>query len=165
VETAYEYQVRCNPPETPTYYGALYTLSRQPLPGINALENLIAQETSKGRWRDWDLQLAAETLGFGSGGVAGLEYVPEETDDDYILAAFQSALNAAGNDSLKRSKVKDSLKILGESRGSHKIIKHYDQVTSANYMDIDEAYRILDVTKDVDDDTLVVVYQVRVSIV
>ena len=42
-------------------------------------------------------------------------------------------------------------------------MKQYEKVSSANFIDIDEAYKILDVTKDVDDDTLVVVYQVRVS--
>ncbi|KAG8703513.1 ubiquitin-specific protease ubp2, partial [Ceratobasidium sp. 395] len=163
VETAYGYQIRCNPSDTPSYYEALRTLSQLPLPGVNTLEDLVARESSKGRWTRWELQSAAEALGFGSSGVIGSEYIAEEADDDYILAAFQAALKGAGTDSLKRSNVKSSLKILGESRGSHKLMKHYEHIMSANYMDIDEAYRILDVAKDMDDDTLVVVYQVRVE--
>ncbi|KAG9101955.1 ubiquitin-specific protease ubp2 [Ceratobasidium sp. 370] len=163
VETAYGFQLRCNPTDTPACYDALCRLSRQPLPGVDALSELVARESSKGRWTHWDLQTAAETLGFGTSGATRSEYIAEETDDDYILSAFQAALKAAGNDSLKRSSVKTSLRILGESRGSQKLMKHHSQIMSPNYMDIDEAYKILDVTKDVDDDTLVVVYRVRVE--
>ncbi|KAG8740907.1 ubiquitin-specific protease ubp2 [Ceratobasidium sp. 414] len=163
VEVAYGYQLRCNPSDTPACYDALCRLSRQPLPGVDALGELVARESSKGRWTHWDLQTATETLGFGAAGIIGSEYIAEETDDNYIFSAFQAALKAAGNDSLKRSSVKTSLRILGESRGSQELMKHYDQIMSPNYMNIDEAYKILDVTKDVDDDTLVVVYQVRVQ--
>ncbi|QRV94703.1 ubiquitin carboxyl-terminal hydrolase [Ceratobasidium sp. AG-Ba] len=163
VETAYGYQLRCDPLHTPTYYHALQTLSRQPLPGVHALEDLLAKESSKDRWTEYDLQSAAETLGFGINGVIGTEYVAEEADDEYILLAFQTAFKEAGSDSLKRSRVKSSLKILGESRSSHKLVDHYNRVMSSSYMDIDEAYRILEVTKEVDDDTLVVVYQVRIA--
>ncbi|KAG9093353.1 ubiquitin-specific protease ubp2 [Ceratobasidium sp. UAMH 11750] len=163
VETAYTCQLRCNPTDTPACYDALCRLSRQPLPGVDALGELVARESSKGRWSHWDLQNATETLGFGTSGVIGSEYIAEEADDVYLLAAFQAALKAAGNDSLKRTGVKNSLRILGESRASQKLMKHYAQIMSPSYMDIDEAYKILDVTKDVDDDTLVVVYQVRVQ--
>lgn len=164
VETAYNCQIRCDPLETPKYYDALCRLSQQhQLPGITEIQTLAASESSKGRWTEWDLQSATEVLGFGINGVIGESYIADETDDDYILSAFQATFKAAANDSAKRAKVKTSLRIIAESRGSHKLMRQYEKVNSASYIDIDEAYKILDVTKDVDDDTLVVVYQVRVS--
>ena len=105
METAYNYQVRCNPLETPTYYDALCRLSQQhQLPGIAEIQNLTATESSKGRWTEWDLQSATEDLGFGVNGVIGETYVADEADDDYILSAFQAAFKAAANESTKGRK-------------------------------------------------------------
>ncbi|KAF8596170.1 cysteine proteinase [Ceratobasidium sp. AG-I] len=164
VETAYNCQTRCNPPETPTYYDALSRLSQQQkLPGISEIQSLAATESSRGRWTEWDLQSATEDLGFGVNGVIGETYVADEANDEYILSAFQSAFKAAANEPAKRRRVKNSLRIIAESRGSHQLMRQYERVNSANFIDIDEAYKILDVTKDVDDDTLVVVYQVRIA--
>ncbi|CAE6464645.1 unnamed protein product [Rhizoctonia solani] len=164
VETAYQAQVRCDPLDTPTYYDAIQALSRQPqFPNVNAVHSLVALEGSKGRWSSTDLQAAAEKLGFGIDNITATEYIPEETDDVYIFSAFQAARKEASNDAAKRSEVEQSLRILAESRASETLMKRYEEVRAPHYMDIDEAYRILEVSRDVDDDTLVVVYQVRIE--
>ncbi|KAG8711513.1 ubiquitin-specific protease ubp2 [Ceratobasidium sp. 423] len=96
VETAYQAQVRCDPLDTPAYYGAIQTLSQQSqFPNVTAVHSLVAMEGSKGRWSYTELQAAAEKLGFGIENVIGAEYIPEEADDDYIFAAFQAARKQA----------------------------------------------------------------------
>lgn len=164
VKAAYQSQLRCDPSETPTYYDTICTLSRQSqFPNVSSIESLVATESSKGRWSFIDLHNAAHQLGFGSDNVIGAEYIPEEIDDDYIISAFQAAHRLASVDAVKRTNVKNSLRILAEARKSTKLMKHYEQIMAPNYMDIEEAYKFLEVNRDVDDDTLVVVYQVRVS--
>lgn len=123
----------------------------------------MVTEQSKGRWTSEDLLKAAGELGFGTENIIGTEYIPEETNDEYILVAFNSALGSASVDAAKRANAKNSLRILAESRASEVLMKRYEQVNAPNYMDIDEAYKVLEVSKEVDEDTLVVVYQVRVS--
>ncbi|KAJ1302527.1 hypothetical protein OPQ81_002844 [Rhizoctonia solani] len=148
VEIAYNAQLRCDPLDTPTYYDAIQTLSRQSqFPNVTAIQSLAA----------------AEKLGFGVDNVIGADYIPDEADDDYIFAAFQAARRLAGTDAAKRSEVELSLRILAESRASETLMKRYEEVMAPHYMDIDEAYRVLEVSRDVDDDTLVVVYQVRID--
>lgn len=164
VETAYRYQLRCDPPQTPSYYEAICALSQQSqFPNVSAIKTLVVTEQSKGRWTSEDLLKAAGELGFGAENIIQTEYIPEETSDEYILAAFNAALGLASVDAVKRASVKTSLRILAESRASELLMKRYEQVTASNYMDIDEAYKVLEVSKEVDEDTLVVVYQVRVD--
>ncbi|CAE6445699.1 unnamed protein product [Rhizoctonia solani] len=164
VETAYHAQLRCDPIDTPTYYEAIQTLSRQSqFPNVGAIENLVVMESSKGRWSQTELQAAAENLGFGADNAIGVDYIPEEADDDYLFSAFQGVRKQAGNDAVKRSEIERSLRILAESRASEMLMKRYDEIMAPNYMDTDEAYRVLEVSRDVDDDTLVVVYQVRIE--
>ncbi|CAE6338647.1 unnamed protein product [Rhizoctonia solani] len=164
VESAYHAQLRCDPAETPAYYDAIQTLSQQSqFPNVSAIQSLVAVEASKGRWSSTELQAAAGKLGFGMENIIGSEYIPEEADDEYIFAAFQAARKLASADPAKRSEIEHSLRILAESRASEMLMKRYDEVMAPNYMDTDEAYRVLEVSRDVDDDTLVVVYQVRIE--
>ncbi|CAE6436051.1 unnamed protein product [Rhizoctonia solani] len=164
VETAYNAQLRCDPLDTPTYFDAIQMLSRQSqYPNVSAIESLVVIEASKGRWSMTELQAAAEKLGFGVDNVIGADYIQDEADDDYIFSAFQAARKLANNDAAKRSEIERSLRILAESRASETLMKRYEEVMAPNYMDVDEAYRILEVSRDVDDDTLVVVYQVRIE--
>ncbi|QRW22094.1 indoleamine 2,3-dioxygenase [Rhizoctonia solani] len=164
VDFAYHAQLRCDPAETPTYYDAIETLSRQSqFPNVSAVQSLVAVEASKGRWSITELQAAAGKLGFGTENIIGSEYIPEDTDDDYIFSAFQAARKLASADPAKRSEIERSLRILAESRASEVLMKRYDEIMAPNYMDTDEAYRVLEVSRDVDDDTLVVVYQVRID--
>ncbi|CAE6409402.1 unnamed protein product [Rhizoctonia solani] len=164
VETAYNAQLRCDPLDTPIYFDAIQTLSRQSqYPNVSAIESLVVVESSKGRWSTTELQAAAEKLGFGVDNIIGADYIVDEVSDDYLLSAFQAARKMATNDAAKRSEIERSLRILAESRASETLIKRYEEVMAPNYMDIDEAYRVLEVSRDVDDDTLVVVYQVRID--
>ncbi|CAE6436195.1 unnamed protein product [Rhizoctonia solani] len=164
VESAYHAQLRCDPAETPIYYDAIQTLSQQSqFPNVSAIHSIVGMEASKGRWSTTELQDAAGKLGFGMENIIGSEYIPEESDDDYIFAAFQAARKLASSDAAKRSEVERSLRILAESRASETLIKRYEEVVAPNYMDTDEAYKVLEVSRDVDDDTLVVVYQVRID--
>ncbi|CAE6429960.1 unnamed protein product [Rhizoctonia solani] len=164
VEAAYNAQLRCDPLDTPIYFDSIQTLSRHSqYPNVSAIESLVGIESSKGRWSTAELQAAADKLGFGVDNVIGADYIPDEADDEYLFSAFQATRKMAGNDAAKRSETERSLRILAESRASDTLMKRYEEVMAPNYMDTDEAYRVLEVSRDVDDDTLVVVYQVRID--
>lgn len=167
LEFAYRAQCRCNPAASPAYLQNLidiktclsYSASHLDL----ALESLIAVEYSRDRWNQFQIETAAELLGFGKDRVLRLEW--NEIDDDFLISAWKDSMRRAwDNPSSSRQRRFDltrSARILAEQRGSRKVM---EILRSSNpEMDPEQAFRLLEVPKDVEEGMLLMVYQMRVS--
>jgi ubiquitin carboxyl-terminal hydrolase 25/28 len=130
-----------------------------------ALEALVVTEISRGRWTDELWQAAAVLLGFGKDNVLKLDW-NADIEDEFALHAWKDALRRAWSDhdsgAQRRKELNEALRILAEDRGSIRIIE--EMRNNSMDMDPDQAYRILEVPKDVEEDMLLMVYSMRVSL-
>ncbi|KZS93255.1 cysteine proteinase [Sistotremastrum niveocremeum HHB9708] len=168
LEFAYRSQCRCDPAKTPVYFGHLthittFIANIQPTQGT-ALENLVALETSRGRWGPDAIRTSYTALGFGAQHVLRVDW-NEEIDDDFTFNAWKDAVRRTWVDSTsssqKRRDLNEALRILAESRGSSKLLSLLDQ--HKGDMDPDQAYRTIDVPQQTEDGMLLMVFQMRVD--
>jgi ubiquitin carboxyl-terminal hydrolase 25/28 len=170
LEFAYRAQCRCNPAGTPKYLQSVITIKLNIPPTLVpqnlALECLIAVECSRGRWPVTQIETSAELLGFGKDHDLKLEW-GDEIDDEFLISAWKDSMRRAWDDPTNSKQRRNDLTVaatvLGEQRGSRKVIEEL-RAFKPN-MDPDQAYRVLEVPKDVDEGMLLMVYQLRVRLI
>lgn len=151
-----------------------------------SLEELVATERSLGRWTVDELHDAATRLGFGEGGVIGVDadYLKHfwdaapppfaedaDQDDSFIESAYkhQRTRPAAGSLGLDIGEgartgsahdLKTSLKILAEFRGSRRLMS---LVHAPEPMSPARAFETLGIPGDLEDDAMIcTIYNIRV---
>ena len=121
-------------------------------------------EQSRERFTLEDIATAATTLGFGIGNVLDVVY-GEGVGDQFVENAWRESAKRSWRDLEHGSDtymlVNEAFKILAESRGSIKLRKLFEN-GKHKYMTPDQAYDALEVSKEVDDFMLIIVYNMRV---
>ncbi|KAH8099848.1 cysteine proteinase [Cristinia sonorae] len=170
VTFAYLAQCRCDPANTPTYFGHLHKLHEVmkttgvPSSAREEIEMLLLQEKSRGRWSKEDLKRGAAVLGFGLDNALGVD-LDDEVDEEFILRAWKDGLKRSwtmedGNE--RRMQLYDALKILSELKSSKRLLDAWTHEKGSG-MSPDAAYLALQVSKEVEDDMLITVYTFAVQ--
>lgn len=167
LQFAYYAQCRCDPSQTPRYFGALVKIVQW----LNSvmivpqdLESLIVTERSRGRFNEEDVQKAIWVLGFGSDNSLKVDY-DEDVDDNFLRHAWKDAVRRSWNEpdaSSRRRDLNEAIRVVAEWKRSTELMKAWDtEVTNA--MTPDKAYDTLEVPLSVDEEMLIAVYTMRVS--
>lgn len=128
------------------------------------LQNIVLEERSRNRYTLEDLERAIKTLGFGKDGHLGVEFesdVPEE----FIGEAWKDCIRRAWRDpehcaELQRE-AHEAFRIAAEARGSLKLRAMWE-AGKGKTMHPDRAYDVLEIPKEVDDNMLLTVFEMRV---
>ncbi|TFK26680.1 ubiquitin C-terminal hydrolase Ubp2 [Coprinopsis marcescibilis] len=164
---AYLAQCRCDPAGTPRYFTYLSDI-------VNTLQNaggcppqlqeLMAMESSRNRFTVYEIQTAAQNLGFGHDGFLRVEY-DEDVEEEFVENAWRDAIKRSWKDPLNGSEIQrtanEALRILAEARGSVKLRQLWE--TGKNSMSPDRAYDTLEIPKEVDDGMLITVFNMRIE--
>lgn len=109
------------------------------------------------------IAVAADSLGFGENRQLKVEW-SSDIDDDYLMSAWKDAMRRAWDDpptsKQRRAELTAAALVLAEQRESRTIIQQLR--TYSLDMDPEQAYRVLEVPKDVEEGMLLMVYQLRV---
>lgn len=134
-------------------------LSRDGL-STSTLEEFIFTEQSRGRFTLTEIVSAAKALGFPD--LYG-EY-DASYDDAFIENAWKHAVQEAwkNNDSASERRARDALRMIAQQRGTPYLLDVLEKAN--NMMTPEQAYQALEVASEVDDATLIMVYQMRVSL-
>jgi ubiquitin carboxyl-terminal hydrolase 25/28 len=129
------------------------------------LQNLILEERTRGRFTRDDFMNAVGTLGFGHDGPLRVDF-DESVEEEFIINAWRDGIRRSWknetNGSAIRRDFNDALKIIADVRGSpemHRVWEH----EKGSIMTVDTAYSTLGVTKEMDENTLITVFDMRVS--
>jgi len=170
-EFAYLAQCRCDPTNTTDYFTTL-TAVQEALERAGTVPDniqlLYTTEMSRGRFTTRQEEQAIQDLGFGPEGALMMEYSrnPAEMDDETIVNAWRAKVKNAwdsGNDSSRLlMQANDAFRIIAESRGSVKLHNIWEN-SKDKMMSPEQAYATLGVPKDADDDIILPVYEMRVS--
>ncbi len=131
-------------------------------------------QKSRGFWSEDDLHGAVTLLGFGENRPLGISF-DSDVDGDFLIGAFRNAwaeIDArTANDSMffekrdtERRDLKEALVIASQRLGINTIVERANQEIDFKSMTTSDAYGVFDATKEVDDDTLIVVYEMRVGV-
>jgi ubiquitin carboxyl-terminal hydrolase 25 len=164
---AYYAQCRCDPAGTVKYFTALCIIvevlqASASCPGL--LQEVVATERSRDRFTQSEVENAAMDLGFGIQNVLHVDY-DEDVDDLFIENAWKECVKRSWKDSERGGEIlraaNDALRILAEARGSTKLRKVWESGKGKG-MSPEKAYDTLEVPKDVDDQMLITVFNMRV---
>jgi ubiquitin carboxyl-terminal hydrolase 25/28 len=163
-------QCRCDPANTPDYFDALYELvqAMQQVGDIppESVQSFIFEERERDRFTHADFSRAVGALGFGEDNDLRLEF-DAETDDIFIQQAWRDALRRAWRDPLKgeekRREVNAAFKMVAMSRGSKEMMKAWATNDAVSSMSPERAYQLLGVSSQVDEDTLIAVFNMQAS--
>ncbi|KAN0065709.1 ubiquitin-specific protease ubp2 [Thecaphora frezii] len=126
------------------------------------LKDLIAYEKSRGHFTTRDLDSAYEQLQLTErhlGGAVDRGQIPHDFIADSYRARLREA--AAKGDTSDYHGAKEALKVISLSLGRPPILQ---QAYEARFeMEIDQAYSLLEVSRDFDDSIVLAVYEIRVS--
>lgn len=170
-EYAYNQQIQCDPLEIPQYLEALTVISEiQGLPRQMELIGVVQMEKSKGYYSTRDLIRSQDMLGFGETGALRIPW-DEDVDEQFLMQAYLEALRVADNTpdvrqderDAHRQDLKEALSILCRSTGRPATVKFCQDELRLRAADPRDAYANLGASKAVDDDTLIAIYQCRVS--
>ncbi|KIY73387.1 cysteine proteinase [Cylindrobasidium torrendii FP15055 ss-10] len=162
LEFAYYAQCRCDPKNTVQYFSdvsdVVMALSSAGL-CTSTLEEFIITEQSRGRFTLTEIVSAAKDLGFPD--LYG-EYDTSH-DDAFIENAWKHAVQEAwkNNDSAAERKARTALRMIALHRGTPYLLDVLDKANSM--MTPEQAYQALEVASEVDDATLIMVYQMRLD--
>ena len=132
-------------------------------------------QKSRGFWSEDDLHRAVTLLGFGEDRPLGISF-DSDVDGDFLIGAFRNAwaeIDARiAKDGMfdfqkrdaERRDLKEALVIASQRLGSKAIVERASQEIDFKSMTASDAYEVFGATKEVDDDTLIVVYQMRVRL-
>ncbi|KAG8959209.1 ubiquitin-specific protease ubp2 [Tulasnella sp. 419] len=187
VEAAYHSQRHCDPINTPTYFSALQDITTWATehlardPSTEGLQNLAMVERSKGLWTHEDLRWAHQILGIWDDETSR---VMDGLRPEDIREAWRKKLKELSEEAKKmravtggaewnrpptmtasKKDLKEAFRIISESMGSTSAMATFDEAIKVyeSAMDIDEAYSTLDVPQDLDEDTMVVIFQMRLE--
>jgi len=129
------------------------------------LQNLVLEERTRNRFTHDDLLKAASTLGFGHDGPLRVDF-DESVEEDFIISAWRDGIRRSWKDetngSATRRELNDALRVIADARESiemHRIWEH----EKGSIMTVDTAYSTLGVSKEMDENTLITVFDMRVS--
>ena len=166
---AYLAQCRCDPGQTVRYFTALVSIV-QTMQMMNQdtpidLQNLILDERTRGRFTRDDFLNAVSTLGFGHNGPLRVDF-DESVEEEFIISAWRDGIRRSWKDetngSTTRRELNDALRIIAEMRGSPEMHHVWDR-EKGSIMTVDTAYSTLGVSKEMDENTLITVFDMRVS--
>lgn len=165
IEFAYYAQCRCDPTNTPKYFTHLTNIVQALAPGgcPPALEELLLTERSRDRFTLDDVKAAAKVLGFPE--VIGVEYKREETTDDFVESAWKHCVKESwktSNDSAQKA-ADDAFKVLAQERGSSYLLEKWQHAKNF-VVNPERAYQLMEVSADVEEGMLAVVYTMRVIV-
>jgi len=130
----------------------------------STLQELIVLEQSRDRFTAHEVDNAAFLLGFGSNNDLKVDY-DEDIPDDFVLEAWRDAVKRAWRNPTRGTELlrtlNNSLRILAEHRNSERLRTVWD--TQKNAMSPERAYDTLEIPKDVDDEMVITVYNMRVG--
>jgi ubiquitin carboxyl-terminal hydrolase 25/28 len=165
---AYLAQCRCDPAGTAKYF-TYFTSIVKALQEYGScpplLQELCVTEQSRDRFTLEDVKTAATVLGFGADNVLRVDY-DEDVPDEFLENAWRTCVKRSwqdlqhGNETLRHAN--DSFRVLAETRGSVKLWKLWENGKNM-YMNPDRAYTTLEVPKEVDDNMLITVYNMRLE--
>lgn len=136
------------------YLGALHDIAR--IRNSDTLNMHVVMERSRGRFTLDDINEAYEKL--------GCDPKLQIRSEDYVMERFSTAMETAV-DAERRMETKQSLKLIADHLESDMLrMIHMTSAEEARpLMDIDKAYKMLEVGPETDEDTLLAVYGIRVS--
>ena len=166
---AYLAQCRCDPAGTMAYFTALVNIV-QAMQVMNEetpmdLQNLILEERSRNRFTQEDFFKAVGTLGFGHDGPLRVDF-DESVEEEFIISAWRDGIRRSwkdeANGSTIRRELNDALKVIADVRGSAEMHRVWER-EKGSVMTVDTAYSTLGVSKEMDENTLITVFEMRVS--
>ena len=166
---AYLAQCRCDPGETIRYFTALVNIV-QAMQIMNEdtpidLQNLLLDERTRGRFTRDDFLKAVAALGFGHDGPLRVDF-DESVEEEFIINAWRHGIRRSWKDetngSATRRELNDAMRIIAEVRGSAEM-HHVWEREKGSVMTVDTAYSTLGVSKEMDENTLITVFDMRVS--
>lgn len=166
---AYLAQCRCDPGQTLEYFSNVRALAM----ALEILGNdcimvgqLLNSEMTRGRFGQEEIDAAATTLGFGTEGPLKVEY-GTDVPDEFVENAWKECVKRSWRDysggSTLQTEATKALKTLADARGSHTLQKVWDK-GHHGIMSPERAYDTLEVPKDVDEDMLITIFDMRVSL-
>ncbi|KAK2461522.1 hypothetical protein APHAL10511_005985 [Amanita phalloides] len=166
---AYFAQCRCDPAGTVTYFTHISNLVKvmQEMGNCpSTLQDLMAMERSRDRFTAEDIPNAAAVLGFGVDGPLRVEYDEADVPDDFIEGAWRECIKRSWRDPVCGSgtqrEATEAFRIIAESRESSRLKKAWE-LGKNNVMTPERAYDTLEIPKDVDDNMLITVFNMRLE--
>lgn len=164
---AYFAQCRCNPAKTIEYFSAfteiVETMKARGAMPPDTLDMILAEERSRHRFTWQDVEKAKMLLGFGKDNVLAVDL--EDADDEFIIRAWKEAMKRVWREAdgaSQRAELVDAFKVVAELRGSSKLRDSWES-GKGSMMTLESAYSTLQVSKELDETTLLAVYAMRVS--
>jgi ubiquitin carboxyl-terminal hydrolase 25/28 len=166
---AYLAQCRCDPADTMGYFTALVHIV-QTMQAMNEdtpmdLQNLVLEERMRNRFTQDDLLKAVSTLGFGHDGPLKVDF-DESVEEEFVINAWRDGIRRSWKDetsgSATRRELNEALRIIADVRGSTEMFRVWEHEKGST-MTVDTAYSTLGVSKDMDENTLITVFDMRVS--
>ncbi|KAG8938950.1 ubiquitin-specific protease ubp2, partial [Tulasnella sp. 408] len=183
VKFAYRRQTQCDPKNTPTYFYFLKGITdwamRMRHSSAEGLQMLLSQEDSRGRWSTDDLNRAAMLLGFlqeeDLSTIGEVQLPPNYREDlrDAWLARVKEAntelaenrINRQMADDRKRE-LRESFRILAEYSGTPELVQGFRdtmRIYGNGMVDVQDAYNTLEVPKELDEDMVITIFNMRVE--
>ncbi|KIO24008.1 hypothetical protein M407DRAFT_104243 [Tulasnella calospora MUT 4182] len=183
VKFAYRRQTHCDPQNTALYFYFLKGVNdwamRVRHSSAEGLQILVSQEESRGRWSTDDMNRAAIFLGFLTEEdltrVNDVQLPPnfrENLMDAWLTRVKEVNTEVSENritrqiaDDRKRD-LKESFRILAEYSGSPELVQAFRQTMRMygnGMVDVQDAYNTLEVPKELDEDMVITIYNMRVE--
>ena len=129
------------------------------------LQNLILDERTRNRFTQDDFSKAVSALGFGHDGPLRVDF-DESVEEEFIISAWRDGIRRSWKDetngSTIRRELNDALRIVADVRGSAEMHRIWEREKGST-MTVDTAYSTLGVSKEMDENTLITVFDMRVS--
>ena len=129
------------------------------------LQNLVLEERTRNRFTRDDFLKAVSALGFGHDGPLRVEF-DESVEEEFIVNAWRDGIRRSWKDetngSTTRRELNDALKVVADVRGSVEMHRIWER-EKGSIMTVDTAYSTLGVSKEMDENTLITVFEMRVS--
>ena len=129
------------------------------------LQNLVLEERTRDRFTRDDFLKAASALGFGHDGPLRVEF-DEGVEEEFIVSAWRDGIRRSWKDetngSATRRDLNDALRVIADVRGSVEMHQVWER-EKGSIMTVDTAYSTLGVSKEMDENTLITVFDMRVS--
>lgn len=129
------------------------------------LQNLVLEERTRNRFTRDDFLKAVSMLGFGHDGPLRVDF-DESVEEEFIISAWRDGIRRSWKDevngSATRRELNDALRVIADVRGSAEIYRIWER-EKGSIMTVDTAYSTLGVSKEMDENTLITVFDMRVS--
>jgi ubiquitin carboxyl-terminal hydrolase 25 len=124
-------------------------------------QQLIIDERERGRFTQDDIDRASQILGFGENGPLGVSL--DDVDALFIVNAVDHALQTAAAKGLSARDIGDAFRIVAHTSGNRSIVETYERMAARGWMSVDDAYRTLGASKEVDDAMLIMAAQMQMA--